>query len=79
MFKSAAKLKNILCNNRSKLLPNSYPGVYEVSCDCGGKYIGETKKHVLTRPIEHQEENMAGKWEASGATEHPKDCHRRFN
>ena len=48
IFTSATKLKTILCNNKSKLLPNSYPGVYELSCDCGGKYIGETKKRVLT-------------------------------
>ena len=54
-------------------MPNSYPGVYELSCDCGGEYIGETKKRVLTRSIEHQEDSMAGKWEASGATEHSKN------
>ena len=29
IFTSVAKLKNILCNDKSKLLPNSYPGVYE--------------------------------------------------
>ena len=29
IFTSAAKLKNIPCNNKSKLLPNSYPGVYK--------------------------------------------------
>ena len=79
IFTSATKLKNILCNNKSKLLPNSFPGVYELSCDCGGKYPGETKKRVLTRSIEHQEESMTGKWEASGATEHSKDCHGLFN
>ena len=62
IFTSATKLKNILCNN------NSYPGVYELRCDCGGKYIGETKKRVLTRSIEHQEDNMTGKWEASGSS-----------
>ena len=78
-FTSAAKLKNILCNNKSKLLPNSYSGVYELSCDCGEEYIGETKKGVLTRSIEHQEDSMAGRWEASGATEHSKECHGRFN
>ena len=33
----------------------------------------------LTRSIEHQEDSMTGKWEASGATEHSKDCHGRFN
>ena len=79
IFTSATKLKNILCNNKSKLLPNSYPGVYELSCDCRGKYIGETKKRIPTRSIEHQEDSMTGKWEASGATEHSKDCHGWFN
>ena len=34
IFTSAAKLKNILCKNRSKLLPNSYPVVYELSSGC---------------------------------------------
>ena len=38
IFTSAAKLKNIPCNNKSKLLQNSYPGVYELSCDCGGRH-----------------------------------------
>ena len=34
-------------------------------------HIEETKKRVLTQSIEHQG-SMAGKWEASGATEHSK-------
>ena len=34
---------------------------------------------MLTRSIEHQEDRMAGKWEASGATEHSKICHGQFN
>ena len=82
IFTSAEKLKNMLCNNKSKLLPNSYPCVYQLSCNCvcgRGGYIGETKKRVLTRSIEHQEDNLAGKWEASGETEHCKDYHGRFN
>ena len=44
-----------------KLLPNSYSGVYKLSCDCGGEYLGETKKCVSTRSIEYQEDSMAGK------------------
>ena len=61
-------------------MPNSYPGVYELSCDCGGReYIGETKKCVFTQSIEHQEDSMTRKWEASGATEHSKECHGRYN
>ena len=33
---------------------------------------------MLTRSIEHEEDSMSGKWEASGATKHSKDCHGRF-
>ena len=45
----------------------------------GGGYIGQTKKHVPTQSNEHQEGSMAGKWEASGATGHSKDCHGWIN
>ena len=34
---------------------------------------------MLTQSIEHQEDSMAGKWEASGASRHSKHCHGRFN
>ena len=34
---------------------------------------------MLTRSVEHQEDSMARKWEASGATEYSKYCHGRFN
>ena len=44
-----------------------------------GGYIGETKKRVLTRSIEHQKDSMAEKWEVSRATEHSKQFHGRFN
>ena len=42
------KKMKILCYNKNKLLPNSYPGVYEWSSDFGRKYIGKANKCVLT-------------------------------
>ena len=45
----------------------------------GGNPLEKQKKRVLTRSIEHQEDSMTGRWEASGATEHSKDYHGRFN
>ena len=45
----------------------------------GENILEKQKKCVLTRSIEHQEDSMAGKWEASGSTEHSKECHGRFN
>ena len=29
-----SNLKSLLCRNKTKLLPNSYPGVYELKCTC---------------------------------------------
>ena len=31
-FPTGHNLKNILCKNEDKLMPNSYPGVYELQC-----------------------------------------------
>ena len=42
-------------------------------------YFGETKKKILTRTIEHQQDSFKGKWDNSGATEHSLTCHRQFN
>ena len=43
------------------------------------KYIGETKICASTRSIEHQENDMNGKWGALDTTEHFKDCYGPFN
>ena len=69
----------MICRNKSKLLPNSFPGVYQLDCTCNALYIGETKKKVITRNIEHQQDSFNGKWESSDATEHCLECHGQFN
>ena len=80
MFTSAKNLKTILCaKNKSKLTPNSNPGVYELKCFCGGVYIGETMKKILIRAIEFRQSSMKGRCDKSGVTEHSKDCHGQFN
>ena len=79
VFTSGVNLKSILCQNKSKLIPNSYPGVYTLNCSCNAEYIGETKKKVITRTIEHQQDSVKGKCESSGATQHCLECHGQFN
>ena len=69
----------MICRNKSKLLPNSFPGVYQLDCTCNTLYIGENKKKVITRTIEHQQDSFNGKWESSGATGHCLECHGQFN
>ena len=43
IFTSAPNLNNIFCNNKTKLPPNTNPGVYQLKYSCGSIYIGETK------------------------------------
>ena len=78
-FKTGPNLNSILCKNKDKLMPNSYPGVYELKCSCGSAYNGETKKKVITRSIEHQQGSIKGNWTSSGATEHTKEYHGCFD
>ena len=79
VFTSGANLKSILCQNKSKLIPYSYPGVYTLNCSCNAECIGETKTQVITRTIEHQKDSIKGKWESSGATELCLEWHGQFN
>ena len=82
-LRQAFKKKNIktifTCRNKTKLLLNSYPGIYQLKCTCNTAYFGETKKKILTRTIEHQQDSFKGKWDNSGATEHSLTCHGQFN
>ena len=67
IFTSGSNLNSLFYRNNTKLLANSYPGVYELKCTCNSAYFGETKKKILTRTIEHQQDSFKGKWENSGA------------
>ena len=42
-------------------------------------YNGETKKKIISRSTEHQQESIKGNWSSSGATEHTKECHGHFD
>ena len=72
-------LKNLISSSKSKLLPNSFPGDYQLDCTCNALYIGQTKKRIITRTIEHQQDSFNGKWESSGTTEHCLECQGQFN
>ncbi|XP_065658232.1 uncharacterized protein LOC136082738 [Hydra vulgaris] len=54
VFRFGNPLINILCQTKSKLPPNSHPGVYQLNCTCGACYIGETRKKISTRIQEYK-------------------------
>ena len=51
-------LNSILFRNTSKLLLNCYPRGYPSNHTCNTEYIGEAKKNVMTRTIEHQQSSI---------------------
>lgn len=46
VFTPAANIKSILFNKKSKLLPNSYAGVYQLVCNCAGRHHDETNERL---------------------------------
>ena len=74
-FKPSSNLSSMLCRrNKSRLPRNSTPGVYEVSCGCGQKYVGETGSMVRTRIEQHRYSIFKENWKDSGLSEHAKTC-----
>ena len=55
---------------QDKAFTKQLPGVYELECTYNSAYFGETKKKILTRTIEHEQDSFKEKWDNSGATEH---------
>ena len=62
IFTLGPNLKSLLLRNKTKLLPNSYPRIYELKRTCNSAYFGETKRKILTRIIEHQQDSFKGKY-----------------
>ena len=79
IFTSGRNLSSLLCNHKSALPPNSFPGVYRLTCGCGHVYIGETKKRIRSRISEHEKDVFHGRWSNSGASEHASTCRQDFN
>ena len=80
VFKSGSNLKTILTSkNKSRLPPNSHPGVYMIDCKCGKRYVGETGLKISTRVSQHKKNVDDEKWEISGITSHAKDCKEGLN
>jgi len=78
VFSSGRNLKDILCNHKSPLPINSYPGVYKIQCGCGVVYIGETKKKVSNRVKEHEKYVFKGNYKMSAVAEHSSTCNQQF-
>ena len=65
----------MLCSkNKTKLPPNSYPGVYKVDCRCETPYTGETKLKICTRGQQHEKNVRQNLKDDSGIVLHSRKC-----
>ena len=48
IFTSGCNLQNLIRRNKSKLIHNSFPGVYHLDCTWSTLYIAASKREVIT-------------------------------
>lgn len=74
VFTNNAKLLSTICNIKDKTDNNSKSGIYEISCkDCPLKYIGQTRRNILTRFKEHSAHIKYNQPEKSAVAQHVLD------
>ncbi|KAJ8944183.1 hypothetical protein NQ318_016163, partial [Aromia moschata] len=74
VYNSKNKLQTLLGNPKDKINNNEKSGIYEISCkDCDQKYIGQTKRSILTRFKEHMAHLKYGRTEKSCVAQHAFD------
>ncbi|KAJ8946277.1 hypothetical protein NQ318_023128 [Aromia moschata] len=70
----------LLGNPKDKINNNEKSGIYEISCkDCDQKYIGQTKRSILTRFKEHMAHLKYGRTEKSCVAQHAFDNNHRID
>ncbi|KAJ8945974.1 hypothetical protein NQ318_017090 [Aromia moschata] len=72
--------RTLLGNPKDKINNNEKSGIYEISCkDCDQKYIGQTKRSILTRFKDHMAHLKYGRTEKSCVAQHAFDNNHRID
>ncbi|KAJ8955643.1 hypothetical protein NQ318_001474, partial [Aromia moschata] len=80
VYNSKHKLQTLLGNPKDKIDNNEKSGIYEISCkDCDQKYIGQTKRSILTRFKEHMAHLKYGRTEKSCVAQRAFDNNHRID
>ncbi|KAJ8961534.1 hypothetical protein NQ318_014785, partial [Aromia moschata] len=79
IFKDININLTLLGNPKDKIDNNEKSGIYEISCkDCDQKYIGQTKRSILTRFKEHPAHLKYSRTEKSCVAQHAFDNNHRI-
>ncbi|KAJ8947424.1 hypothetical protein NQ318_009630 [Aromia moschata] len=72
--------RTLLGNPKDKIDNNETSGIYEIRCKpCDQKYIGQTKRSILTRFKEHMAHLKYGRTEKSCVTQHAFENNHRID
>ena len=78
VFKTSSTLRQELSRIKDRDPALKISGVvYEIPCSCGQKYIGETKRALVTHLKEHQAATRRGETEKSAIAEHAWSQHHQ--
>jgi hypothetical protein len=69
-YRPGLKLGNVLGNPKDKVDARDRSCIYEITCSCSSKYIGETGRSLNSRLKEHQAATRNGKTQASAVAKH---------
>lgn len=69
-FKSSRTLREVLTKTKPQHPTNTKNCIYEVPCECGEVYIGETKRPLHVRIEEHKKNTQRGETTKSGIANH---------
>ena len=71
VYSANNKIQQLLGNPKDKTSPLERSGIYEISCkDCNQKYVGQTRRSILTRFKEHLAQIRYGRPDKSCVAEH---------
>ncbi|KAJ8976203.1 hypothetical protein NQ317_008281 [Molorchus minor] len=77
---SGNKLQQLLGNPTDTIGVNDRSGIYEISCkDCNLKYVGQTRRSILTRFKEHMAHLKYGRTDKSSVAQHAFDNNHRID
>ena len=73
-------LKNHLVSVKDKIQPEMQKGtIYQIECECGNSYIGESGRPKSARIKEHIADVKHGRTDTSATAQHAYSCDRSLN
>ena len=70
VFKSATTLRNQLTKTKPTTSKDTKNCIYNIPCECGKSYIGETKRPLAVKTKEHKTSTQRGETAKSGIAQH---------